>query len=725
MTIAPRRSRAYVGSDVIARAHLSHGRRSLEALALTALIACGGRGGGTGGGNGAAAGTFDASSSGASGGALSDGAAESGTGSSGYIDAPFVDAGDSAQFDSRCNTLDSCSAGGWCSVDPEPIVPASSPGENSFGWSGAVWGSGPSDVWAVGGASLFVPVPTALLHWNGCVWSPVASGTSAVLNAVWGSAPNDVWAVGGGSASGPTDGNFGPSVILHWNGSVWSSASWSPPPGDSTVLQGVWGSGPDDVWAVGSASLDPAAHQTAVLHWDGKTWTVVDLNGLTPDGLDAVWGSGPNDVWAVGFQERDLPQSAIVHWDGSAWSMVLCPTTQPLSAVWGSGPSDVWAASGYQGGSAIIHWDGSVWSVWWSETNSDLTTMDEVSFTSLWGSGSADVWAVANHGDILHWDGSAWSKSLSGTANDLIAVWGSGPGDIWSVGAAGCTTGLTCPETILHRAGAGFGSGDAGNAKESGADGAGSTESSSDASAASGWYCTVSLGMDFCECATSPTRPNGFDLASCVPGPFCWLDSQQTACLCTAYAPGLAGSSLVTAVATCPPNFGNVPGPGGNLIGTNQNGADISDAILSGAMTYGLVGGCPASLPLFWICVDTPNAGYVLAGPGANLTGANLTGADLSNATLVGAMTYNLVGGCPASLPTEWICVDTPDVGYVLAGPGVNLSGANLTGANLAGADLAGAYLVNATLVGVAGVTYSSLTQCPNGSFYGTADADC
>jgi uncharacterized protein YjbI with pentapeptide repeats len=117
----------------------------------------------------------------------------------------------------------------------------------------------------------------------------------------------------------------------------------------------------------------------------------------------------------------------------------------------------------------------------------------------------------------------------------------------------------------------------------------------------------------------------------------------------------------------------------------------------------------------------------VLAGPGANLTGANLTGADLSDANLVGAMTYNLVGGCPASLPTEWICVDTPDVGYVLAGPGVNLSGANLTGANLAGADLDGAYLVNATLVGatLTGVTYSSLTQCPNGSFYGTADADC
>jgi hypothetical protein len=261
-----------------------------------------------------------------------------------------------------------------------------------------------------------VPVPTALLHWNGCVWSPVASGTSAVLNAVWGSAPNDVWAVGGGSSSGPTDGNFGPGVILHWNGSVWSSASWSPPPGDRTVLQGVWGSGPDDVWAVGGASMDPA-QQTVVLHWDGNTWKAVDLNGLTPDGLNAVWGSGPNDVWAVGAQERDLPQSAIVHWDGSAWSMVLCPITQPLSAVWGSGPSDVWAASRYQGGSVIIHWDGSVWSVWWSETNSEATTTeDEVSFASLWGSGSADVWAVANYGNILHWDGSAWSKSPSGTA---------------------------------------------------------------------------------------------------------------------------------------------------------------------------------------------------------------------------------------------------------------------------------------------------------------------
>ena len=48
---------------------------------------------------------------------------------------------------------------------------------------------------------------------------------------------NDAWAVGGGGTT------------LHWNGTVWSSV----PSGTTETLYGVWGSGPNDVWAVTSA----------------------------------------------------------------------------------------------------------------------------------------------------------------------------------------------------------------------------------------------------------------------------------------------------------------------------------------------------------------------------------------------------------------------------------------------------------------------------------------
>ena len=68
--------------------------------------------------------------------------------------------------------------------------------------------------------------------------------------------------------------------------------------------------------------------------------------------LGGAWGSGSNDVWAVGGA------GSIVHWDGTTWSVVESGTTRDLNGVWGTGPSDVWAV----GSGGILHWNGSVWS---------------------------------------------------------------------------------------------------------------------------------------------------------------------------------------------------------------------------------------------------------------------------------------------------------------------------------------------------------------------------
>ena len=37
-----------------------------------------------------------------------------------------------------------------------------------------------------------------VLHWNGSVWTSVPSGTSNDLYAVWGSGPSAAWAMGDG-----------------------------------------------------------------------------------------------------------------------------------------------------------------------------------------------------------------------------------------------------------------------------------------------------------------------------------------------------------------------------------------------------------------------------------------------------------------------------------------------------------------------------------------------
>jgi hypothetical protein len=250
-----------------------------------------------------------------------------------------------------------------------------------------VWGSGPNDVWAVGGSTI--------LHWNGSSWSSVASPPNGGLVGVWGSGPNDVWAVGGSG------------TILHWNGSSWSSFS----SGTTSDLLKVWGSGPNDVWAVGGAGLI-----STILHWNGTAWTPVDFDTGSP--LWGVWGSGPADVWAVDDGGN------ILHWNGTSWAGVGRPEGDHLYGVWGSGPNDVWAVGW---GGTILHWNGSAWS--------SVASPPANGFSGVWGSGPNDVWAVG--GLLVHWDGTAWASVCSGTTNYLRAIWGSGPNDVWAVGEGG------------------------------------------------------------------------------------------------------------------------------------------------------------------------------------------------------------------------------------------------------------------------------------------------
>ncbi|MGB2854970.1 MAG: hypothetical protein WBC55_11065, partial [Dehalococcoidia bacterium] len=105
-----------------------------------------------------------------------------------------------------------------------------------------VWGSSPSDVFAVGYGG-------AILHYDGNSWSPMSSGTTLGLLGVWGSSSTDVFAVG----------NNG--TILHYDGSSWSKMST----GTTNALWDVWGNSSTDVFIVGDGG--------AILHYDGSSWS--------------------------------------------------------------------------------------------------------------------------------------------------------------------------------------------------------------------------------------------------------------------------------------------------------------------------------------------------------------------------------------------------------------------------------------------------------------------
>ena len=53
----------------------------------------------------------------------------------------------------------------------------------------AAWSNGADDVWLVGKLG-------TISHYSGATWTNMLSGTTATLSAVWGSGPSDVYAAG-------------------------------------------------------------------------------------------------------------------------------------------------------------------------------------------------------------------------------------------------------------------------------------------------------------------------------------------------------------------------------------------------------------------------------------------------------------------------------------------------------------------------------------------------
>jgi hypothetical protein len=184
----------------------------------------------------------------------------------------------------------------------------------------AVAGVSGSDIWAAGEAG-------TMLHFDGDAWQAVPSGTDLDINGLWAEPGGTVIAVAG-TFGGP----YADGMVLRWNGLSWET---DPAPGVPALLD-VWGTAPDDIWAVG---------EQATLHFDGNEWRVFLPEGTPRATLLAVWGSSSTSVWAVGAS------GAIQHFDGTAWHAVSPPGSSHLLAVGGTRDT-VWAVGD----------DGAIWS---------------------------------------------------------------------------------------------------------------------------------------------------------------------------------------------------------------------------------------------------------------------------------------------------------------------------------------------------------------------------
>jgi hypothetical protein len=250
-----------------------------------------------------------------------------------------------------------------------------------------------ANVWAVGDLTLAAGGTRTLIErFTGTSWAVVPSpnpftgpGADDELHAVGGTSASDLWAVGFAF-----DGNtLAAGLFERFNGTAWQAAPLLAAPGipDFTAVSAV---SSNDVWAVGS-DLN-AIDSTLAAHWNGHTWQVVTtpcLNGAkivlqenacqqSNNQLTGVTAVNANNVWASGYEleNSNLRVPYVLHWDGKTWSLIKTPNPgtghggvgSQLFAITALSASDVWVVGHSQPGNGTIitlteQFNGSTWSV--------------------------------------------------------------------------------------------------------------------------------------------------------------------------------------------------------------------------------------------------------------------------------------------------------------------------------------------------------------------------
>lgn len=191
------------------------------------------------------------------------------------------------------------------------------------------------------------------------------------------------------------------------------------------ALLSVWGTGPDDVWTVGSDAGDGPY----VLHWDGTRWERIS----TGVSVDLWWvHAGVERVWMCG------DDGVVLRYDRTRGELetVDTPTDLRLFGVYEVAPDEVWAVGGdpSQQVGVVLRHDGSAFVE--VELPSEAA---EGSFFKVWGPAPDDLWIVGHGGRALHWDGQALSARDVPMGRPLLTVHGAGA-DVVAVGGFG--TGL-------------------------------------------------------------------------------------------------------------------------------------------------------------------------------------------------------------------------------------------------------------------------------------------
>ncbi len=178
------------------------------------------------------------------------------------------------------------------------------------------------------------------------------------------------------------------------------------------ALLSVWGSGRNDVWAVGADARDGTG--PLVLHFDGSTWTR-PTTGLTAGDLWWVFGFEGGPVYMGG------DGGVIVRLVGDTFEVMDTPGIGTVYGLWGATPETMWAVGGESDASGGFAWrlQGGAWM---PEPSLAADVSSSAAIWKAFGTADDDVWLVGSNGVALHWDGTALVPGDTGVGSSLFTV---------------------------------------------------------------------------------------------------------------------------------------------------------------------------------------------------------------------------------------------------------------------------------------------------------------
>lgn len=265
----------------------------------------------------------------------------------------------------------------------------------------SVWGSGPNDVFMVGGTRQRGEV----YHFDGADWSPMTIPDVPFLVWVHGFGPDDVLAVGEDGAA------------IHFDGQDWTELDT----GVDEALWGVWGADPSEVWVVGG---DVGQGEPVILRYDGISFKSVPVpaNDRQATSLFKVWGIG-SKVFAVG--EKGL----ILEFDGTAWSQVPAGAAadEDFVSLWGTSESNIVVVGG-RNSARIAVYDGQSFS---TQLVSGVPGLNAVFVDA---DNQAVVGGVNGYIGLFNPQTGELTREDSGATTIIHAAWADGAGTAYAVG---------------------------------------------------------------------------------------------------------------------------------------------------------------------------------------------------------------------------------------------------------------------------------------------------